>query len=196
MSIYLAGNLITLNSLNEGHYSEQMTDWVNDKEVTKFLFRGLIPASLEGIKKEGQSYLISKSDVVMAIYDAKGKNYIGITGLHDINWITRNAEFRILIGNKDFWGKGFGAEATQLILAYGFEFLNLRKIWLGVNANNQRAFESYKKTGFTFEGTLRQEAYRGGVYDDIHRMSLLREEYNEVSKKWASLPTIKTQLRR
>jgi len=195
MSLYLHGHAIDLKSLEQSHYAEKMLAWVNDKEVTQYLFRGLFPATPKALKDEYESYESSKHDVVLAIYN-QSEEYIGVVGLHDINWVTRSAEFRILIGEKKFWGKGLGGEATQLMIAYGFEFLNLNKIWLGVNASNKRAKESYLKTGFVQEGTLRQESYRSGVYDDVDRMSLLRNEYKVVSKKWQSSETIKRLLQR
>ena len=64
------------------------------------------------------------------------------------------------------------------MIDYGFDKLNLNKIWLGVNSENKAAVKSYKAAGFVEEGVLRQEIYRNGRYYDATRMSILREEFH------------------
>ncbi len=191
---FLQGNLVCLMALQEGHYHQKMVDWINDKAVTEFLFRGMRPATLNSVAREMEQYLSDSGDVVLAICAREGDEYIGVAGLHDINPITRSAEFRILIGEKEYWRRGFGAEAGQFVAAYGFEFLNLNKVWLGVNERNQRALNSYRSFGFVEEGRLRQESFRSGRYDDVIRMSLLQSEYLDARKKWNALPYIQEQL--
>jgi RimJ/RimL family protein N-acetyltransferase len=84
-----------------------------------------------------------------------------------------------MIGEKEFWGKGYGTEINNLVLDYGFRKLNLHKIYLGVNADNKGAVKSYKKSGFKYEGTKRDEIYRNGRYYDAIMMSILRNEYKD-----------------
>lgn len=191
---FLQGNLVCLMALQEQHCGQKMVDWINDKEVTEFLFRGMRPATLQSVAQEMGQYLSASGDVVLAICAREGNEYVGVAGLHDINAVTRSAEFRILIGEKGYWRKGFGAEASQLVVAYGFEFLNLNKVWLGANARNQRALDSYRSSGFVEEGRLRQESFRSGRYDDVIRMSLLHNEYLDARPTWKALPYIQEQL--
>ncbi len=191
---YLEGDRVYLRSLIESDYGETMVKWVNDKEVTRYLARGSRPGSLIELQAEFKSYSFNPADVVMAICDAKTNEYIGVVGLYTINPMARHAEFRILIGSKSHWGKGYGAEATELIVGYGFRILNLEKIWLGVNSENQKAHKSYADRGFITEGTLRNELYRNGKYFDIVRMSLLRKEFEESLLKWKSSSFITKQL--
>ncbi len=108
---------------------------------------------------------------------------IGIAGLYDISWVPRSAEFRIAIGEKEFLGKGFGTEATNLIVKYAFEKLNLNRVHLGVNAEDERANKCYKKAGFFLEGTKREQVYRNGRYYDVNFYSILRSEQNRKQKK-------------
>lgn len=191
---YLEGNRVYLRSLMESDYGEKMIKWVNDKEVTRYLARGSRPGSLIELQAEFKSYSFNQADVVLAICDAKTNEYIGVVGLYTINPMARHAEFRILIGSKAHWGQGYGAEATELIVAYGFRILNLEKVWLGVNSENQKAHKSYTDRGFKAEGTLRNELFRNGRYFDIVRMSLLRAEFEENLPKWKSKDYIIKQL--
>ena len=191
---YLEGDRVYLRSLIESDYSEKMVEWVNDKEVTQYLARGSRPGNLAELQAEYKSYSFNNSDVVLAICDAKTNQYIGVVGLYSIHPTARHAEFRILIGSKSHWGQGYGAEATELIIAYGFKLLNLEKIWLGVNSENQKALKSYLGRGFLTEGTLRKELFRNGKYYDIVRMSLLKSEFEESLQKWKSREFIAKQL--
>lgn len=192
--IYLSGNQIFLRSPVAEDFGEIMVRWVNDREVTKFLSRGTFPGNLEAFQEEFAGLKNSKTDLQLAICLKENSQYIGVTGLHSLNWVARHAEFRILIGEKEHWGKGIGTEALQLMSAYGFEILNMNKVWLGVNISNQKAYQSYLKGGFHEEGRLRQEVYRNGQYYDVIRMSILRDEYEKKKESWQTFPQIKSQL--
>lgn len=192
--VFLTGDSVFVRSLQSEDFGPTMQKWINDREVTQYLWRGTFPANLQELQTEFMSFNGARNDVQLAITEKKSNTYIGVVGLHGINWIARHAEFRILIGEKKFWGQGLGTETNQLAVAYAFEILNLNKVWLGVNLTNQRAYQSYLKAGFKNEGTLRQEVFRNGRYHDVARMSLIKSEYEELKKTWATYPTIQKQL--
>jgi RimJ/RimL family protein N-acetyltransferase len=83
----------------------------------------------------------------------------------------------ISVGDREYWGKGYGTDAVRLILQYGFIELNLRRISLGLHAYNERALKSYEKAGFKMEGRMRGEGWRDGVHYDSLWMGILREEW-------------------
>ncbi len=78
---------------------------------------------------------------------------IGTCGYHEIDWRSRNTEVGISIGAKEWWNKGYGSEAMELMVKYGFEMLNMHRIWLRVFERNKRAIRSYEKVGFVHEGS-------------------------------------------
>ena len=90
-----------------------------------------------------------------------------------------HAELGIVIGKKHQWGKGYATEAMQLLVAYGFEQLNLHLLYLTVMASNERAAGIYERVGFRHEGRLRHRIYRDGTYRDLLSMSILRSEWEE-----------------
>jgi RimJ/RimL family protein N-acetyltransferase len=97
--------------------------------------------------------------------------------LSGIDWVTGTSWVGIGIGDPDYWGKGYGTEAMQLILEFGFGQLNLRRISLTVFEYNRRAYQSYCKCGFKEEGRQRQWMQRGGERHDLIFMGILREEW-------------------
>jgi diamine N-acetyltransferase len=102
---------------------------------------------------------------------------IGNCALLDIDWRNRSAELGILIGEKEYWGQGYGTETLRLLVKHAFETLNLHRVWLRVYETNPRAIRAYEKAGFVLEGRQRQAEIKNGKYIDVLVMSLLREEY-------------------
>ncbi len=191
---FLTGEKIALRSPEKSDYVESIVRWYNDHEVTKYLNRGINPYSVEDAAKDFESLAKETDGLTLSLCDLKSGKLIGIVGLHSQNWIARSTEFRILVGEKDFWGKGLGKEATMLMVAYAFERLNMHRVWLGVNAENKSAAETYLKTNFKIEGELREDFFRNGRFYNVLRMGLLRGEYEEVKKTWPIFSLIKGQL--
>jgi RimJ/RimL family protein N-acetyltransferase len=70
--------------------------------------------------------------------------FIGRCGLFNVNSTAQTCEMGITIGDREYWGKGYGRESVQLLVRYGFEYQNYRKIWLHVHATNKRAIRAYQ----------------------------------------------------
>ena len=118
-----------------------------------------------------------KTDYHFVICRLTDDTPIGTAGLHDLDLENGNAEFGISIGEKTAWNQGYGTDALYAICDFGFGELRLERIELQVYASNARAQRSYGKAGFVLEGTLRRRHYTEGDYEDVHIMSLLREEW-------------------
>jgi RimJ/RimL family protein N-acetyltransferase len=84
--------------------------------------------------------------------------------------------FGIGIGVTSMWGKGYGTEATRLLVRHAFQTLNLNRVGLEVYEFNQGAIRCYEKAGFRIEGRLRQSYFADGRYWDTVVMGILREE--------------------
>lgn len=102
---------------------------------------------------------------------------IGTVGIHGVDWVNRTAEYGTAIWSSQHWDQGFGAEATQLLLKYAFEQLNLNRIELRVFAFNKRAKAMYEKVGFQQVGVRRQSIFRDGAYHDEYIMDYLSEDW-------------------
>src|SRR5713226_7569928 len=150
--------------------------WINDFEVTRTLGARLRPMTSEA--EEAWYEQSSKGDDVhFTIYERAAMRPIGNTGLHDIDHFHRTAEFGILIGEKDCWGKGYGTEVTRLMLDYGFNGLGLHNIMLTAYSFNERGLRAYTRAGFREIGR-RREAFRlGGQAYDVVYMDCLASEF-------------------
>jgi [ribosomal protein S5]-alanine N-acetyltransferase len=119
----------------------------------------------------------SAPDEALFVIAADDDRCLGHVGLYRIDHRVRSAEFAILIGDKPSWGQGLGRRCTTFMVDYGFDQLNLNRIYLEVLATNTRAAELYRKIGFVEEGRLRSAQFKEGRYVDVIVMSVLRDEY-------------------
>ncbi len=108
-----------------------------------------------------------------------GDRLIGFVALHSIEWNNGAAMLAIGIGEPDFRGKGYGADALRLILRYAFDELNLYRVGLEVIANNLAAIGAYQRVGFRQEGVRRGAVLRDGRRQDILVMGILRDEWRD-----------------
>jgi RimJ/RimL family protein N-acetyltransferase len=109
------------------------------------------------------------------VIEADGK-CIGQCALFNFDTTAQTSELGITIGDKDYWGRGFGHEALSLLLDYAFRHRNLRRVWLRVHGKNYRAQRAYKAVGFAEEGRLKQHVWSDGAYDDLVLMGILRPD--------------------
>lgn len=154
-------------------------EWFNNPVVTYYMFTGQRPQTKAALREFLEKDIQSEKNVLFMVVDKESKQTIGVVGLYDIHPTAHKAEMRIIIGNKDFWGKGYGTEVTELITYYGFDRLNLNKIYLGFTEENKRAAGAYEKAGYTREGVLKEDIYRNSQYYDSVRMAILRKDYYE-----------------
>ncbi len=102
---------------------------------------------------------------------------IGRVGYVDLDRRNRRAEIAIQIGEPAYWGRGYGRDALVAFLGHLFHELNLHKVWLRVEAFNERARRAYEACGFRRDGVLREHTFLGGRYWDSIVMSITEDEF-------------------
>lgn len=180
----LKGKKIELNPLAKT-IIPSLTQWLNDLEVTQYLSMYL-PVTEQGEEKWLESLNTTRQDTdvvfVITAIDDENPIPIGVCGLHKINWKDRDAEFGIFIGDKKYWSNGYGTEAAKLIIAYGFDQLNLHRISSCAYSFNERSVKMHLKIGFLQEGIVRQSIFKNGQYQDRVILGLLKTEWEKKEK--------------
>ena len=170
----LEGNKVYL--IKTQHSSiEQLRQWRNQPELRKY-FREFREIGIEDQERWFHKIEKDPNQFNFEIRDKKNKKLVGHCGLHYISWTNRTAEFGIYIGDKTYRGRGYGSNALRTLIKYGFDELNMNRIWCEVYNNND-ALPIYKHLGFVEEGILRQNYYSEGKYWDSHILSMLKEEF-------------------
>jgi diamine N-acetyltransferase len=152
--------------------------WFNDPEVRQKLLM-IAPMSTAQEERWFESLRDRENDFIFAVEIQAGEAWvhIGNVGLHKIDWRSRTAVFGIVLGEKKYWGQGYGTEATRTMLRFAFRTLNLHRVELEVFEYNPRAIRCYEKAGFQRDGTRRQSHFYDGRYWDEHLMSILQDEF-------------------
>ncbi|UIO43270.1 GNAT family N-acetyltransferase [Brevibacillus brevis] len=153
--------------------------WRNDEEVMRTTNPSMDVYTWEDTNGfVNQVILQASSSKSYMIVDSQTNRPIGITSLIQIDPKNRNAECIIDIGEKEYWGKGYGREAMKLLLDYAFLEMNLHRVSLRVFSFNERAIKLYERLGFKQEGISRQFLFREGKWHDIVHMGILQQEYS------------------
>ena len=156
--------------------AEQYCQWINNLEIAKYL---IFANQQIGVYKEQKllTQLIEQGAHIFSIVENETDTLLGNCSLFNFNQQDSSAELGIFIGSEKHLGKGYGTEAINLLLDYGFNLLNLHNIMLDVYSYNTRAIKSYLKCGFRFIGRRREAKMIGGKRFDQIFMDLLANEF-------------------
>ncbi|UCE92221.1 MAG: GNAT family N-acetyltransferase [Methanobacteriota archaeon] len=163
-------------------YIDSYHRWVNDPDVVDML--GF--PDFHFPREREEKWIEEQQDMCRAergftILTRKGKA-IGNIALMEIDFVSGSAILGIMIGEKDYWDRGYGADAINTALRVAFEEMGLRRVSLTAVDLNERALACYEKCGFVAEGRDREAKFHRGEYRDFVRMSILRREWTSRRK--------------
>ncbi len=152
------------------------TGWMSDYDVTKYLAEA---PSCYPLQAEREALDRLSREHNYCIVDLETDSLLGICGFMNLNHLNQTAEVGIFIGNKDYWGRGYGGEALSLLVKYGFEVLNFHNIMLQVVSFNERAIRCYERIGFKTFGVRKEAVLREGRRHDKVYMEMTRSDFND-----------------
>jgi RimJ/RimL family protein N-acetyltransferase len=180
MKDVFTGKLVRLSAVDPEEMSKAFTRWNRDSEYTRLLMMSAQPlSSAKAIQKwmEKEIEGVSPTNFFFTIRALDENKLLGGLGLNVISWAARESFIAIFIGEREYWGKGCGTDAMNIVLRYAFTELNLQRVSLGVFEYNPRAIRSYEKVGFQHEGRMRKYLNHEGKRWDLLYMGILREEW-------------------
>lgn len=183
MKDILTGEFVRLSAMDAEEAGKAFSRWGRDSEYIR-LFNSnaarMVSATKEKqwIEKELEEQSVNQ--YWFSIRKLDDNALLGEADLYVHNWNARDTFVAIGLGERDFWGKGYGTDAMKVILRYAFTEINLKRVSLGVFEYNPRAIRSYEKTGFRHEGRIRGLLNKEGKRWDMLSMSILREEWMEL----------------
>lgn len=134
---------ISLEDCNENYLG-----WMNDSEVNQYLESRFTTHTLDSLKNFVSSMNSSENNILFAIIDKESDKHIGNIKLGGIHPVHKYADIGLVIGDKNYWGRGIATNAISLVCKYAFDELNLRKVFAGVYENNIGSIKAFKKCGF------------------------------------------------
>jgi RimJ/RimL family protein N-acetyltransferase len=152
--------------------------WFNDRRTTRTLiFLGPMGTVSEEAWFTRMSEHQGDGRWFFVICRLEDDRPVGSIDLHGVDYRNGGASLGIAIGDPADTGHGYGSDALRTLLAFGFDQLRLERIELEVYDFNDPAQRLYERVGFVHEGTSRHALYSDGTFHDVHRMSVLREDW-------------------
>lgn len=174
----ITGRHVALRPVEESDYSD-IRRWQNNAEVwwwedykSPFSLQDIVDIETDA-REEGHAFLVT--------VDGRG---VGRIGLNRFRRRDRICSLYVLIGEPEFWSKGYGTDAIMTLLAYAFDRLDLHQVELWCLASNERALRVYEKCGFVREALLRDRSYKDGEWHGRVVMSVQRNEFEDARKRW------------
>ncbi len=180
-NIIIQGDDLYLRTLNHKDATSYWWKWFNDKDVTRFMNKGheenTPKKQLEFLKK----MQLSTSDCVLGIFYKKNNQHIGTTAIHNIRNENgmKKGNFGIVIGEKLFWGKGFGTKAWSMMINYGFNNLGLDLIETKIFASNIASLKLAEKIGFEHIEIKINDLQKDGKMIDRIVLQLKRNQWKK-----------------
>jgi RimJ/RimL family protein N-acetyltransferase len=151
--------------------------WYADPEIARLARYQEGPMRQDEVDRFFQSRALGPDSLAMAIHVRDDDRLIGTCAFSQLDGDNGSALYHITIGERDAWGRGYGTEATRLMVAHAFGALGLHRIALAVFEFNERAIRSYVSCGFVAEGRARQAIWRDGHWWDEITMSMLESDW-------------------
>jgi RimJ/RimL family protein N-acetyltransferase len=175
---FIEGDLIYLREVRITDVNDNYYRWLNDPDVTRYLETRYIPRSLDNIREYVVAMDGKSDEIFLAICLKENELHIGNIKLGPINWVHRFADISLLIGEKEYWGRGIGSEAIGILSEFAFDVLNLNKLRSGCYADNVGSAKAFIKARFIQEGTLKKQWQLNGRFQDELLFGLCHEDWS------------------
>lgn len=176
----LSGKVVGLRAIEEKDL-EQLLEWRNRPEMRRF-FREYRELGRENQKAWFEQRAVKDEHTRMfSIVSLGTGELLGACGLCYIDWQNRCADFSIYIGKDDLYiDETYAVDAARTMIRYGFEELNLYRLWTEIYEIDEKKNEFFRVLGFVHEATHKETHWTEGRWVDSWYYRLLRKEYREL----------------
>ncbi|MEA2607800.1 MAG: hypothetical protein QOJ75_43 [Chloroflexota bacterium] len=174
----LTGDLVVLRR-HVPENVEAFRRWYADPEIARLARYQQTPMRPEEIDRFFEARVVGPNAMAMAVHERTTDRLVGSCAFSQLDGDNGSALFHITIGESDVWGRGYGTEATGLMLDHAFGTLALHRIALFVFEFNERAIRAYRRCGFVVEGRSRESIWRDGRWWDELAMSVLESDWKQ-----------------
>jgi RimJ/RimL family protein N-acetyltransferase len=178
----LIGDLVLLRRHAPGNV-EAFRRWYADPEIARLARYQQTPMRPEEIDRFFEARVVGPDALAMAVHERATNRLVGTCAFSQLDGENGSAMYHITIGEPDVWGRGYGTEATRLMLAHAFGTLGIHRVALFVFEFNERAIRAYRRCGFVVEGRSRESIWRDGRWWDELAMSVLEPDWRELQAR-------------
>ncbi len=176
--ISLSYDNILLRPLSQKDIGIEYVNWMNDYQVVKYTESKFTTHTLDSIKQFVETCNNSKNDYLFGIFLKETDTHIGNIKLGNIHTLYMHADIGLIIGLKEYWGKGMATKAIRLVTDYGFNTLNLHKIFAGAYSMNVGSIKAFQKCGYNIAYIKKDEVFFENKYVDCVYLEKFNPNHN------------------
>ena len=170
---------IFIRPINEKDITEDYLSWINDKQVNQYLETRFNQVSIDELSNYVSEILKDENVYFFAICLNVSNEHIGNIKIGPINKIHKRGEIGLMIGNKNYWGKGYGKQSIDLVCKFAFKELKLNKITAGCYSTNIASKNAFLKNAFVIEGVFEHHFIdSNGKWVDLISLSKFNGTFN------------------
>jgi len=170
---------LVLRSLDVSHAGGPYAAWMHDEDVTRYLEVRFAPPDRNALEEFIRRMNESTDNLLLGLFPAADpQRHIGNIKLGPIDPRHSVAAIGVLIGAKEYWGKGLAGEAVAAVAEYGFASYDLERVEAGFYAENEASQRAFKRAGFVEEGRRFRARRSGDARTDEIIMGRLREQHS------------------
>jgi RimJ/RimL family protein N-acetyltransferase len=170
----LKGKNILLRKLSIEDATAEYLGWLNDYETSKYTESRHFVHTMESLKNF-VAHVNNENNYCFAITDIHSGKHIGNIKIGNIHQIYKYADVGLIIGDKNYWGKGIATEAIQLCIEFAFKRLKLHRLWAGIYDVNVGSIKAFEKAGFVREGCEKEKCLFEGKRVDCYIYGIINE---------------------
>lgn len=179
--VKIKGKRIYLKTLNIKNATKEYCSWLNDPKVNRYLETR--KTTIDEVKKYIKEKNKNPNCLFLGIFLKENNKHIGNIKLEPINFSLYNTTLGLLVGDKNYWGRGIGTEATKLLVNYAFQKLNLKEVNLVVISENIAALKVHEKVGFKVDKIERNSIRHGKKLFDTVWMSIKQKDIGQKNEE-------------
>jgi len=164
---------VTTNDMDRHYF------WEHDKEMQYLDGMTHRPQNYERFKEDFAGIFKSKKSIFLSVILKEDGAFIGNIVLFNIDDYSRTCEWGLKF-DKDYRRRGFGGEASRLLIRYVFEELGFVRLQSGTHHKNAASIRLQESLGFVREGVFRKNRLVNGEYLDSYHFGMLKEDYEKI----------------
>lgn len=178
LAVPLRTRHLILRSLDASHARGPYADWMRDEDVTRYLEVRFAPPDTAALELFIRRMNDSTDNLLLGIFPSgEPERHIGNIKLGPIDSRHAVAAIGVLIGAKDYWGKGLAGESVAAVAELGFADFGLERVEAGFYADNVASQAAFKRAGFVEEGRRFRARRSGDARTDEIIMGRLRDPH-------------------
>jgi len=175
------GKQVTLAALDLDADAEVISRWTHDPEFLHLTetepARPLSPGQVRKKLQPGDTE--GSSRFTFAVRTLEDDRLVGLARLMWVDWSNGTAWLKLEVGTSEDRGRGYDADALDLLLGYAFLELNLFRVTSVVFEYSIGAIHLLESAGFACEARLRESIIRSGRRWDVLLFGLIRTEWEK-----------------